>query len=142
MPAGHRVDFRATGVGTQIYVWTVDPIDPASSRWVLKAPHALLFGRPAEVVGIHFGGPTWQSVDGSSVRAALEASVPAPDADAVPWLLLRVTSAEGDGEMTDITYIQRIHTHGGLAPAAPGTVPGEEVLVPYIAEYYFFRAAQ
>jgi hypothetical protein len=140
VPEGNVLDFRATGVGTQIYVWTVDSADPSLSRWVFKAPHALLFGRPAEVVGIHFGGPTWQSVDGSSVAAALVDSVPAPDPDAVPWLLLQFTSTQGVGEMTGITYIHRINTHGGLAPSAPGSVPGEEVLVPYVADYYFYRA--
>jgi len=40
----------------------------------------------------------------------------------------------------DATFIQRINTVGGNAPAAPGTVVGEEANVPYTAEYLFYRA--
>jgi hypothetical protein len=46
--------------------------------------------------------------------------------------------------MTQTTYIQRLNTTGGTAPAngcsASGDV-GKQVLVPYTADYYFFRAA-
>ena len=39
-----------------------------------------------------------------------------------------------------MTYIQRVNTVGGLAPAEPGDFVGQEVEVPYTAEYYFYRA--
>ena len=40
-----------------------------------------------------------------------------------------------------MTFIQRVNTTGGIAPAAPGTTVGEEARVPYTAEYFFYRAA-
>ena len=39
-----------------------------------------------------------------------------------------------------MTYIQRVNTSGGLAPTDPGHVVGEQVKVPYAAQYYFYRA--
>lgn len=44
------------------------------------------------------------------------------------------------GDFAKITYIQRLNTEGGLAPATAGGYAGQEALVPYIAEYYFYRA--
>ena len=105
----------------------------------MKAPHALLFHHGGEVVGIHFGGPTWQGNDGSKVVGARLASA-TEDPSAIPWLLLQASSNAGDGVFSDTTCIQRVNTVGGLAPVAPGSVAGEEILVPYIADYYFYRA--
>ena len=44
--------------------------------------------------------------------------------------------------MTQTTYIQRLNTAGGTAPASGRSVPidvGKQALVPYTADYYFFR---
>src|SRR5438067_1196232 len=64
VPAGNEVQFHVSGVGVQIYVWTINPTNTALSSWVFKAPHAVLFGtekdEKGDVVGIHFGGPTWE----------------------------------------------------------------------------------
>ena len=138
VPAGNEVAFCATGVGVQIYVWRVNASDPTLSAWVLKAPHALLF-QQREVAGIHFAGPSWENNDGSKVTGKRVASATV-DPNAIPWLLLQASSTLGAGLFADITYIQRLNTHGGLAPSAPGTADGQEVLVPYIAEYVFYHA--
>ena len=63
-----------------------------------------------------------------------------PDPDAIPWLKLETVSSEGPGIFDGVTFIQRLYTVGGKAPAAPGDFPGEVVRVPYTAEYYFYRA--
>ena len=39
------------------------------------------------VVGIHYGGPTWESLSGSKVVGAVIDRA-TPDASAIPWLLL------------------------------------------------------
>jgi hypothetical protein len=47
--------------------------------------------------------------------------------------------------MTKTTYIQRLNTNGGSAPASGCSAPtdvGKQALVPYAADYYFFRADQ
>ena len=119
-------------MGVQIYVWTVNPTNAALSSWVFKAPHAVLFGtekdEKGDVVGIHFGGPTWESNSGSKVVGTRVASSTV-DSHAIPWLLLSAASTAGDGIFANTTYIQRVHTVGGLAPTTPGTTRGEEVLV-------------
>lgn len=145
VPAGNELASCATGVGMQIYVWSVNPTNAALASWVFKAPHAVLFAshedERGDVVGIHFAGPTWQGNDGSKVVGVRMNSV-AVNSDAIPWLLLRAASTSGDGKFTNTTYIQRLNTLGGLAPTTPGSTLGEEALVPYIADYYFYHAQE
>jgi uncharacterized protein DUF3455 len=134
VPAGNEVEFHAHGVGVQIYKWNA-----TSSTWVFQAPSAVLFHHEGHVVGIHYAGPTWQSTDGSSVVGTKLGAVTV-DPAAIPWLLLAAKTTTGPGVFSDVTFIQRIETKGGLAPAAPGTFDGEMALVPYSAEYLFYHA--
>ena len=104
-----------------------------------------------------FGSPTWQSsFDSSAVWAkALTPSVPSgsdascPNAGAIPCLLLQsIGSRKGvsGGEfMTQTTFIQRLNTDGGAAPSDgcfSSADVGKQALVPYTADYYFFRSDQ
>ena len=145
VPPGNELVSRVSAVGMQIYVWTVNPTNAAQARWVFKAPHAVMFASNerslGEVVGIHFAGPTWQHNDGSKVVATRVVSVTV-NSNAVPWLLLLAFNKPGDGTSAGTTYIQRVNTFGGLPPATPGRTADEEALVPYRADYYFYRAKQ
>ena len=94
--------------------------------------------RTTASVGIHYAGPTWESASGSKVVAAVVDSC-TPDPDAIPWLLLKAVSSEGPGIFHRVTYIQRVFTEGGLAPADAGDFVGEEARVPYTAWYVFYR---
>jgi hypothetical protein len=94
---------------------------------------------------------TWQhSRDTSRAWAAAIATSADPAfvaPGAIPWLLLQVVGAQygpewGD-KLVDTTFIQRINTAGGVAPStgcAATTDVGKKVLVPYAAEYVFYRA--
>ncbi|MFL5618100.1 MAG: DUF3455 domain-containing protein, partial [Gemmatimonadaceae bacterium] len=62
-----------------------------------------------------------------------------PDPTAIPWLSLGAVPNDGPGIFRRVTFIQRMHTVGGLAPPSPGRSTGEEVRVPYTAEYFFYR---
>jgi hypothetical protein len=47
--------------------------------------------------------------------------------------------------LTNTTFIQRLNTKGGSAPAEGCSVSsdvGKQALVPYSADYYFFRKAE
>ena len=44
------------------------------------------------------------------------------------------------GRFARLTFIQRVNTIGGTAPAEAGAFVGDEARVPYTAEYYFYRA--
>ena len=47
----------------------------------------------------------------------------------------------GGDILTNTTYIQRVNTAGGIAPAKPCTADnvGEPAYEPYAADYYFYR---
>ena len=93
-------------------------------------------------MGKHFAGPSWESTDGSRVIGKAVANAPSPDADAIPWLLVSVVSHEGTaaGVLSRATSIQRLNTKGGKAPASgcDASHAGQEVRVPYSAEYLFY----
>ena len=138
--AGHRVHFRTFAAGYQVYVAT--ETTPGMLNWVFKAPEAVLFDNDGNVVGIHYAGPTWETSSGSFVKAARVNGVTV-DPTAIQWLLLKATVSSGPGVLKDTTFIQRVNTVGGLAPAsAAGAQIGEELRVPYTTEYYFYRAVK
>ena len=83
---------------------------------------------------------------GSKVFATLDKRVTV-DPTAIPWLRLLAASptAGSDGDrLAGTTYIQRIATTGGLAPA-PATcnenTVGTVEEVPYTADYTFWKSA-
>ena len=131
--AGHKVAFHTYAEGVQIYRWS-------GTAWDFVGPEAVLYAdeHAESIVGIHYAGPTWESTSGSKVvgTVAERATV---DADSIPWLKL-TAKGQGAGIFADITFIQRVNTVGGLAPSDAGEYVGEEVGVPYTAEYYFYRA--
>jgi hypothetical protein len=134
VPEGNTLVLRAFGVGVQIYRWN-------GTTWAFVAPQALLFADAAGdgVVAIHFGGPTWECVDGCEVVGSVIESC-SPDPSAIPWLLLTAASTKGPGLLDRLTYIQRLDTVGGKAPSVPGAFPGQVVRVPYSADYLFYRS--
>jgi hypothetical protein len=140
-PVETKVAFHTHASGVQIYIATPSPTDPLALVWTFSAPEAVLFDNDGNAVGIHYAGPTWESASGSKVRAARVAGTTV-DASAIPWLLLKATSAEGPGIFARTTYIQRVNTVGGLAPAAAPTQAGQVARVAYTAEYFFYRASQ
>src|SRR5690242_1949588 len=105
---------------------------------------------------VPFGSSTWQSsIDSSrvwgqplhSVTAGSDSSC--PNTGAIACLLLQVigsqTGPAGGSIMTKATYIQRLNTNGGSAPedgCSTSTDVGKQTLVPYTADYYFFRKDQ
>jgi hypothetical protein len=106
------------------------------------APEASLFDRRGRVVINHFGGPTWQSVaDGSSVIGTKIADF-TDDPKSIAELLLSGSSHTGKGIMSDVTFIQRLETVGGVAPSSgcDAAHVGDVVRVPYSATYFFYKA--
>jgi hypothetical protein len=123
--------FTLTGKGSQIYACQ-------NAAWVLKAPDAKLFAGSGELAGKHFAGPTWEAKDGSRVKGKMVASVPSPEADSIPWLLVAAVSHEGTGSMANVQTIQRLQTQGGKAPAGSCAVGTPDLDVPYQAQYAFY----
>ena len=134
-PVGTKLSFHVYARGVQIYRWN-------GTSWDFVAPVASLFAEENYFgeVGSHYVGPTWESKSGSKVEGR---RVPGtgcmPDASAIPWLLLYRFSSDGPGIFNKVSYIQRVNTTGGSAPANAGSSVGEVKEVPYTAEYYFYR---
>jgi len=135
IPNGNTLTFHAYAIGVQIYRWT-------GSNWFFVAPAATLYADPGHhaQVAIHYAGPTWQSISGSKVVGMRLAGC-TPDTTAIPWLKLGAVSSQGPGVFDGVSFIQRVNTVGGIAPATAGTTVGQMANVPYAAEYYFYSAA-
>ena len=138
VPAGQKVVLDVTGKGVQIYDCKPSAANPAMDAWTFREPAAVLSGHRGRPVGIHFVGPTFESFDGSAVVGARPKSVQ-PDPTAIPWLLLEADANRGDGVLSQVGYIQRLETRGGVAPAG-ACDPAEDatVAVPYRARYVFY----
>jgi hypothetical protein len=143
-PAGHVLSLSEPATGVQIYRCSEQGDKPGSFSWSLNAPEAKLHDDAGEVSGKHYAGPTWQAKDGSRVVGETVAKKEAPESGSIPWLLLRAKSTAGSGVFSEITFIQRVRTHGGNAPSVgcDQNQAGKEIRVPYSALYRFFTLAR
>lgn len=142
-PAGENVIVVGHATGVQIYVCQAGTNPPFA--WTFKAPEADLTDASGKKIIHHFAGPTWKHVDSSEVVGKVAAKQDAPKPDAIPWLLLTATSHVGQGVLTRVTSIQRIHTDSGVAPNAntcDASKVGQESRSPYSADYYFYSPAK
>jgi uncharacterized protein DUF3455 len=162
VPDGHSMFFSARAIGTQNYVCL-----PAATgvAWRFFAPEATLYqmfkGQLRQQVATHFLSanpdeaglprPTWQHSDDTSRvwgRLVESSSDPAfVQPGAIPWFLLAAAGTEegptGGAKLTPTAYIQRLNTSGGTAPQIGCSVAadiGRIALVPYTADYFFYRA--
>jgi hypothetical protein len=139
VPDGNKLVFVLQAEGVQIY--DCKAAADGSVAWAFRAPEADLFGQRGRLAGSHYAGPTWEALDGSTVVAARVAGA-SVDAGAIPWLLLQAASHAGKGRMSKVTFIQRVSTSGGLAPAGgcDATLVGDVAEVDYTADYAFYEA--
>ena len=145
--------------------WTVNAARPEATLFVK------LFGQDVQIIThflspdtnpnknapspLPFGSATWQSsFDTSKVWAKAVGSIPAgsdpascPNSGAIPCLLLQSIGNEqgptGGKILADTTFVQRLNTKGGSAPATGCAVAsdvGKQALVPYTADYFFYHA--
>jgi hypothetical protein len=161
VPPGLEVDppnqafLLGRGVGTQNY-----ECQPSASlgqvAWTLFTPQATLFSDLREQLTTHFFSPnpvedrivrvTWQdSRDTSTVWAKVVAAA-SVSPDAIAWLKLQAVGAQvgptGGDTLFPTTFIQRVHTVGGLAPLTGCdllTDVGNKAFVPYSADYFFYK---
>jgi hypothetical protein len=156
VPDGNRVFFVGHAVGTQDYVCL-----PAETgfKYVLFTPRATLAGDNGQQVATHYFSPnpldgtirpTWeQSTDTSTVWGQVIGT--STDAnyvarDAIAWVLIQPVALQGGTAgsegLTTTTFVQRLNTTGGLAPAAgceSATDVGHQAFVPYTADYFFYE---
>ena len=158
VPQGHAPFAVGHAVGTQNFICLRTGY---GYTWTFFGPQATLFSDDAVQLTTHFLSPnpdengtpraTWQhSQDTSAVWAAAIATSTDPAfvaPGAIPWLLLQTKGTSpgpnGGELLSDTTYIQRVHTSGGLAPTTgcgKAANVGSKALVPYTTDYYFYAA--
>ncbi|MFE2608095.1 DUF3455 domain-containing protein [Streptomyces mirabilis] len=136
VPDGNRLTGVFSAAGVQTYTC-------ADGAWKLLEPAATLWAkndRSHRPVALHSRGPVWVStVDGSAVNAAAIAN--SPKTGTIPELLLQSTATRGTGVFAGVSYVQRLDTHGGVAPttACSGT---DQISVRYSATYVFYKPAK
>lgn len=141
VPAGNVLSAVAAAEGFQIY--TCQP-QGSSYAWLLSQPQAVLVEKGHKPWALHYGGPSWTAMDGSTVTATRVDGAPAPSSSDIPWLLLKAASNTGPdgGTFKSTTFIQRLNTSGGQAPATGCDADhvGSTARIYYTADYYFYRA--
>jgi Protein of unknown function (DUF3455) len=145
--------------------WTINPARPEATLF------ATFFGQPVQII-THFasinanpngkllpvslgGNATWQSsLDTSKVWAAVLGphsivagtdAASCPNTGSIPCLLLESIGNQkgptGGNLLAQTTFVQRLNTNGGSAPTTACSV-GQSQLVPYTADYFFYRQGQ
>ena len=142
VPAGNKVAMETVGVGEITYQCSPKKDMAGQFEWVFVGPDAKLNDRSGKQVGKYYGPPaTWESMDGSKLTATQIAVAPNGTGN-IPSQLVKGNPAMGSGAMSGVTYIQRVDTKGGVAPAmacAAGNVGAKEI-VKYQADYIFYKS--
>jgi hypothetical protein len=141
---GRAVRALATVSATGVQIYECRPgTGTAAPAWTFVAPEAALYDARGRSIGTHGAGPYWQGLDGSRVVGSVRAWADAPVPGAIPWLLLATHSTGAAGVLSPVTYIQRLHTEGGVAPVGgcdAGSI-GRQTRVGYRADYRLFIPA-
>lgn len=141
VPAGHRVAMETVGSGSITYECRPKKDMANAHEWVFIGPEAKLSDRQSMVVGRYWGPPaTWAHQDGSQLTATQVAVAPA-GAGAIALQLVKAQPATGMGAMQGVSYIQRVATRGGVAPASvcDAATAGSRQQVGYQADYIFWK---
>ena len=142
VPAGNKVAMETVGVGEITYQCSAKKDMAGQFEWVFAGPDAKLNDRSGKQVGKYYGPPaTWESMDGSKLTATQIAVAPNSTGN-IPLQLVKGNPAMGSGAMSGVTYIQRVDTRGGVAPAMPCAAGnmGAKQVVKYQADYIFYKA--
>lgn len=122
--------------------------DPAVFEWVFVAPVAALYDATNTKIGTHSAGPTWQLSGSTSDSIYAQQftpskTAPSPDQSSIDWLLLMPKIGKTPtGFFADVSYIQRIATKGGKAPATAPVSANDTIDVYYEAVYRFTKKNQ
>jgi hypothetical protein len=140
-PAGNQAATTLSATGDLTYECRAVADKPGTYAWAFVGPDAKLWDASKKEVGKYYAGPTWESADGSKVTGTQVATAPGA-AGAIPLQLVKAASSSGTGAMTDVTFIQRLNTVGGVAPTSPACAAanaGAKTTVSYSADYVFFK---
>jgi hypothetical protein len=135
----HREILRVSAKGVRTYRLENGP--DGKPAWKVTMAEADLFDAEGSKVGKHVvgpSGPVWRiGTDEVSAKPLHEQA--SPNAGAVAELQLVVKPVASSGTFCRVTLVERLRTTGGVAPAIDAAQHvGDEVAVPYTADYVFF----
>jgi hypothetical protein len=136
-PPDAQVLLRTTASGVQIY--SCEYGANHTLGWVFSSPRATLFDSSGTEVIDHSAGPSWEARDGSRIVGRVLTQMPSEAPNSVAQLLLETHSTGVKGLLSEVRYVQRTMTSGGVAPIAPCTAEHATGSSPYIATYTFFK---
>lgn len=134
---GEMLVAKVHAEGVQIYECKADAA--GKLVWQFREPVATLLDG-GKTAGVHYAGPHWQLVDGSTLIARVSGRAPGATANDIPLLKLDVTARRGEGRLSDVTTIQRLNTKGGALEGGCDAA-GAFASIPYSADYAFLRKA-
>jgi hypothetical protein len=136
--------------------------DGSGFAWILFAPEATLFADNDDPLITHYFSPnpdeggtiraTWRDSRDSSIvwggKAVSSNDSQFVKKNSVAWLKLPMAGVQdgptGDNTLAKTTFIQRVHTFGGVAPRDGCSDPrnvGDMTFQPYVADYFFWTKA-
>ena len=129
------------GTGELTYECGVKATAPGEFEWVFAGHKATLYDTNKNPIGKYYGGPTLESNDSSKISGKQLAVSPGASGS-IPLQLVQASPATGDGALTGVTYVQRLNTVGGVAPAdvCNAAALGTKRQVNYQADYNFYKA--
>lgn len=138
VPPGNTPVLSTHATGDQIYQCA---LNNGNYSWVLQAPDAKLLDANGQVVGNHYSGPIWEYKEGSRIQGQILNKLDVDPESSISWLLVKVIAHKGKGLFSDVNYINRINTQGGLPPLSPCDANhlGSEKRVAYSADYVFYK---
>jgi len=164
IPKGHKFRFVLFASGVQIYKCTVDA--NGTKSWPLVEPIADLVNKEKETfvkknfVAHHFfrnptvfikgtvAKATWRSSisgDNSLVTTAVITTITQPSPN-IAWLLTKTAVTEGTGAFSNITFVLRVATKGGVPPPLSECnktfAINETSSIRYTTQYWFIEAAK
>jgi hypothetical protein len=136
-PTGNSPILTVHAKGDQIYQCS---LSGGVYSWQLQAPDAKLFDAQGKIVGHHYSGPIWEYKEGSRVVGKVLNKINIAPESSISWLLVKVVAHKGNGLFSDVSFINRINTHGGLPPSSgcDSNQLGAEKRVAYAADYIFY----
>jgi len=137
VPVGYSPVLTVHAKGDQIYQCA---LNKGGYAWETQAPDAKLFDAQGNIVGNHTAGPLWEYKEGSRVVGRVVKKVDIAPGSSISWLLVEVVSHKGDGLFSNVSFINRINTHGGLPPSSgcDANHLGSEKRIVYTADYVFY----
>ena len=132
---GETAVLKAHAEGAQVYECKAGT--DGNLAWQFREPIATLVV-DGKTIGRHYGGPSWELVDGSAVVGKAVGDAPGTGANDILWLKLNMVAERGKGTLTGVTTVQRINTQGGKLNGVCDAV-GALKAVSYAADYIFLR---